>query len=186
MLLDLYGHTMIDSGNPGTIDKTILNALLISSMAASQELAQAFQEKRAFDMHYYDGERYEIYLRKVNAEIVMALLIDLQQTKTPIGSIRLHLKRAVEGIKEIGDRLLATEKNNGPQNIEALLPQGSSEFSNSLDELLFGDEKQKGKISPQTTGDGEKINEKQASSQYISLNDAIQQGIIKIDPSEQK
>ena len=140
MLLDLSGHTMIDSGDPGAIDKAVLNALLISSMAASNELAQAFNEKRAFDMHYYDGERYEIYLRKVNSEIIMALLIDLKQTQIPMGGIRLHLKRAVERIKEVSEKLLADEKDKSA-SLQSLTPQESSEFSDSLDDLLFGDEK---------------------------------------------
>lgn len=140
MLLDLSGHTMIDSGDPGAIDKTVLNALLISSMAASHELAQAFNEKRAFDMHYYDGERYEIYLRKVSSEIIMALLIDLQQTQIPMGGIRLHLKRAVERIKAVSEQLL-TDKKEKKENIKALTQEETSKFSDSLDDLLFGNEK---------------------------------------------
>ena len=143
LLLNLYNHTMIDSGDPGGIDKTILNPVLISSMAASHELAQVFNEKYAFDVHYYAGERYEIYLRRVNAEIIMALLIDLQQTNISMGGVRLHLKRAVESIKQISEQLLAMEKDEDIEKVEPT-PQETSQFSNSLDDLLFGDEKPAG------------------------------------------
>lgn len=177
MLLDLYGHTMSDSGDPGSIDKTILNSLLISSMAASHELAHALHEKRAFDMHYYDGERYEIYLRKVNAEIMLALLIDLQQTNIPIGGIRLHLKRAVESVKQISDQLLASDKRNDGEDIELLMAQqGSSNFFNSLDDLFVSDE-----ISAKAPSHSNVMDEKPLQ-EYLSLDEAIRQGLIKTDP----
>lgn len=182
MLLDLYGHTMSDSGDPGNIDKTVLNSLLISSMAASHELAHALHEKRAFDMHYYDGDRYEIYLRKVNAEIMLALLIDLRQTNIPIGGIRLHLKRAVESVKQISDQLLASDKRNDSENIELIMAQqGSSNFFNSLDDLFIQDET----LAPTSSSLVNTLDEK-PHTEYLSLDEAIRQGLIKTDSESEK
>jgi CheY-like chemotaxis protein/predicted regulator of Ras-like GTPase activity (Roadblock/LC7/MglB family) len=143
MLFYMHSPTIIDSGETGAVDKTILNASLLSSMTASNELAQAFNAKRAFDMHYYDGDRYEIHLRKVNAEIVLALLIDLRETQMQIGGIRLYLKRAVESIRQISDQLLAAEKGKSrQQDIESVLGESDApDFFNALDDLLFSDEK---------------------------------------------
>lgn len=181
MLFYLHRSTVIDSGEPGGIDKTILNASLISSMTASNELAQAFNEKRAFDMHYYDGDRYEIHLRKVNAEIVLALLIDLRQTQIQIGGIRLFLKRAVESIRQISDQLLASEKGrDGQQDLEAMLVQDDApEFFNALDDLLFSDEKPAASRLPEQ-------NTEKPARDYFSLDEAIRQGLIKIDPTNEK
>jgi CheY-like chemotaxis protein len=100
MLLDMDGHTLIDRGDPGAVEHSMLNSLLCSSMTTSGELERAFKDRHAFDTLHYNGDRYEIYLRKVNERSLLALLLDLDQTSARMGAVRIYLKRAVAQIRE--------------------------------------------------------------------------------------
>ncbi len=100
MLLDMNGHMLIDRGDPGAVERSMLNSLLCTGMTTSGELERAFKERHAFDTLHYNGERYEIYLRRVNDRSLLALLLDLNQTSAKMGGVRIYLKRAVAEIRE--------------------------------------------------------------------------------------
>ncbi len=100
MLLDMSGHTLIDRGDPGAVERSMLNSLLCNSMTTSGELERAFKERHAFDTLHYNGDRYEIYLRRVNDRSLLALLLDLDQTSARMGAVRIYLKRAVAEIRD--------------------------------------------------------------------------------------
>ncbi len=100
MLLDMNGHTLIDLGDPGAVERSMLNSLLCNSMTTSGELERAFKERHAFDTLHYNGDRYEIYLRRVNDRSLLGLLLDLNQTSAKMGAVRIYLKRAVLEIRE--------------------------------------------------------------------------------------
>lgn len=138
MLVDLNGYTLLDSGNPGSIDQTALNALLCNSMAASNELVHMLKERQSLDLHYHDGDQFQIYTVKVNENTLLSLLF--YGTSTRIGSVWLYLKRTAEGLRD----QLAAEKASQPaatapkQSKAALADNFSASLERALDETLFG------------------------------------------------
>jgi CheY-like chemotaxis protein len=133
MLLDMSGHTLIDRGDPGAVERSMLNSLLCNSMTTSGELERAFKERHAFDTLHYDGDRYEIYLRRVNDRSLLALLLDLNQTSAKMGAVRIYLKRAVAEIRE----QTGFFENSAPSQEPVQL---GSDFGRLLDAMLDGSE----------------------------------------------
>ena len=135
MLLDLNGHVLVDNGQPSTVNKSLINALLCNSMAAATEVANAFNEPKPFDLHYYDGENYEIYCRKIDGQMFLALIIDLHANKARMGSVWLSLKQAVANIREETEEL---DKLN-EQSTEMLDDSFNENLEAALSDALFSD-----------------------------------------------
>ncbi len=129
MLLDMDGHTLSDRGDPGAVERTMLNSLLCNSMTTSCELERAFKDRHAFDTLHYNGDRYEIYLRKVNDRSLLALLLDLDQTSARMGAVRIYLKRAVAQIREQKGFFESSPPPQEPVKV-------GSDFGRLLDALL--------------------------------------------------
>lgn len=135
MLIDNNGHVMVDSGEPGQINKAILNALLCNSMAAASEVATAFNEPKSFDLHYYDGENSEIYCRKINESLFLALIVDLHRTQARMGTVWHSLKQAVQNI-----RAQTAELERMEANADDLMNDSFGDnLSAALSEALFSD-----------------------------------------------
>ncbi len=133
MLLDMNGHTLIDRGDPGAVEGSLLNALLCSSMNTSGELERAFKERHEFDTLHYDGERYEIYLRKVSDKSLLAVLLDLNRTNIRTGAVRLYLKLTVDHIREYTGFLESAARGLEPIHM-------GNDLGRLLDHLLDEDE----------------------------------------------
>lgn len=131
MLLDLSGHTLVDDGNPGVVDQSVLNALLCHSMAAANELARAFNESRALDLHYHDGEQYQIYSAKINDHLFLTLIFDTRTTSPRIGNVWLYLKRTAETI-----RLQVNQLPNASASTHMLNSTQSQSLNQELDDIL--------------------------------------------------
>ncbi len=189
MLLDIDGHTLSDRGDPGAVERSMLNSLLCNSITTTCELERAFKDRHAFDTLHYNGDRYEIYLRKVNDRSLLALLLDLDQTSARMGAVRIYLKRAVAQIREQKGFFESATPQKVPIRV-------GSEFGHLLDALL--DDKpdaQPGKVSSAPTVSAtppamapsvntrvtpERPGPTQAArdDEAISLEEAIRRGII--------
>jgi len=134
MLIDNNSNVMVDSGTPGQIDNAIMNALLCNSMAAASEVANAFNEPKSFDLHYYDGENYEIYCRKINDDMFLALVVDLHRTQARMGTVWHVLKQTVQDIREQHEEL----SRMGDRSLEMMHDSFGENVSDALGDALFG------------------------------------------------
>ncbi len=196
MLLDMNGHTLIDRGDPGAVERSMLNSLLCNSMNMSGELERAFKERHAFDTLHYNGERYEIYLRRVNDRSLLALLLDLDQSNAQIGAVRIYLKRAVEEIREqsgffensappqepihmgsdLGRLLDAMlDETNGIPSVSFTAPPASSASADAG--ARFASEAPKG-VEPNGS-ERDRSSGDAGNDETVSLEEAIRRGILK-------
>jgi CheY-like chemotaxis protein len=170
MLLDLSGNILVQSGNAGEIEQAVLHALFSNSMAASAALANAFKESRPFDLHYYDGEKYEIYLRKVTEHAFLALVLDLHSSTARMGAVWLYLKRTVDAIRTQVGKLpvLSVSAPMRPVRAPAL-----ANLDQQMDDDLFGDQAQGSEpraVPPQVTPSD--------AEEQFGLQEAIRRGIL--------
>jgi len=117
IVLAANGQTLAESGNPGRVERAALNALLCSGMAASGEIARAFSEPHAYDLHYFDGQHSEIYVRKLNENVLLALILELHADSPRMGAVWLALKRTLERVREKASRYEAQLSARLPADI---------------------------------------------------------------------
>lgn len=193
MLLDMNGHTLIDRGDPGAVEQCMLNSLLCNSMNTSGELERAFKERHAFDTLHYNGDRYEIYLRRVNDRSLLALLLDLDRTSARMGAVRIYLKRAVAEMRE---QTGFFENAAPPQEpirmgsdlghlLDAMLDEGNSASSSPAASLVTSAAPAAPLATDASTTAESNLSYTPCSSgsvvndEAISLDEAIRRGILK-------
>ncbi len=140
------GQTLAESGDPGRVERQALNALLCGGMAASGEIARAFAEPRPYDLHFFDGQHSEIYVRKLNENVLLALVLELHPDSPRMGLVWLALKRVLERVREraahyeaqISARLpadLAQSIRKGlPEEMDRVLGPAALPYSASTDD----------------------------------------------------
>lgn len=101
-LVDLEGRSLVESGDLGDVDKDALKQFLSGSFRHSRELARAFLEPQAFDLHYY-GKRHEIFCHQVGDSSFLVLVIDRESSTVRAGGVLLYLKRTIDALgQELG------------------------------------------------------------------------------------
>lgn len=123
-LMAVNGQPLVESGDPGAVDRSVLNALFCNSMAASGEIARAFQETTAFDLHYFDGEHIEIYMRKVNENALLAVVLGLDGNPPRMGTVWLSLKRALERARPRAAEYVARAASESARGLDSSLRDG--------------------------------------------------------------
>jgi predicted regulator of Ras-like GTPase activity (Roadblock/LC7/MglB family) len=107
-LIDKSGRLLAVAGAPGEIDTTTLASLTAGSVAATTGLAQLLGE-REFIALVHEGERESLHVTLVGDEAILVVLFDRQ---TPLGLVRLRVRRAGEELA--GVLAAAGSRSSGP------------------------------------------------------------------------
>ena len=99
LLADWSGQIIVECGERHDAYSDVLLALLGNSMAAATEVARLLHEENGFDLHYHEGNHFEIYSAMVNETIYLALLFDRRLVGSRIGLVSLYMRRAIEDLR---------------------------------------------------------------------------------------
>ncbi len=129
LLSDLYGNVLVQSGYAWDVDINALNALLGNGMAAHLELAHLLGERSAFELHFHEGENFDVYAALVSNETLISLLFTKKGKSNPVGLVWFCLKRVIEALRDLVPQTFAVQQPpsvldlKGSGNIESILEQ---------------------------------------------------------------
>ncbi len=131
VLPDWSGQLLVECGRRVESQTDVLFALLGNSMAAATEVALLLNEANGFDLHYHEGQLYEVYAAMVSNTIFVALLFDRRMAGSRIGLASLYMRRAIEELRSLLSTALV-----GPGDALGLGLGFGSEVGNALDEAF--------------------------------------------------
>ncbi len=99
LLPDWSGQLIVECGERCESYSDALLALLGNSMAAATEVARLLQEENGFDLHYHEGNHFEMYSAMVSETIYLALLFDRRLNGSRIGLVSLYMRRAIDDLR---------------------------------------------------------------------------------------
>ena len=102
LLIDRTGQLISSLGTPPDFDVTSFASLCAADFEANTQLARLIGE-RDFTTLYHQGTDESMYLSRVDARVIVAVLFDRHTT---LGLVRLRVKRAVDHLAPIMGRLL--------------------------------------------------------------------------------
>lgn len=101
ILIDRTGQLITQCGPDVEFDLTSFASLCAADFEANYQLARLIGEKD-FSTLFHQGARDSMYLAKINRGVVLVVLFNKETT---LGMVRLRVKRAVEELDAIIERL---------------------------------------------------------------------------------
>lgn len=98
ILADVTGQLIAERGQVSAMNTQVLSALAAGELAATHELARLVGERARFKLLLHEGEHQSVYLSDVGEQLILVIVFD---NDTPIGLVRMVLKRAVEDLAPI-------------------------------------------------------------------------------------
>ena len=130
MLHDVSGQLLTDCGWHGDFDINMFLALLGNQLSASNAVVHLLRDEGAFDLHYHEGQNYEMYTVRISDQVFLTLILERRTNVAGhVGMVWLSLRRAITELRKLLNR--ATIK---PGTAEGKAIQGA--ISDALDEAL--------------------------------------------------
>lgn len=132
-LVDRNGQSIASHGDAEAIDTTSLSSLAAGNVAATEGLARLLGE-REFSVLFHEGERDNIHFSIVARRVILVVIFE---TRTPVGLVRLRVRKATAQFEEVFARIVAKYD----RDLQAA-GMGGSPFVEITDEdidHLFGD-----------------------------------------------
>jgi CheY-like chemotaxis protein len=101
LLLDRSGELLAESGPRGEFDTGAFLAALGNTMVVTNAVSEILGDSSAFDLHFHEGEKYEIYSARVSPQVFLSLLLEREDTNGRIGMVWLYLRRAVTDLRQL-------------------------------------------------------------------------------------
>jgi predicted regulator of Ras-like GTPase activity (Roadblock/LC7/MglB family) len=101
LLIDRTGQLIAQAGSEVNFDVVSFASLCAADFEANFQLAKLIGEKD-FNTLYHQGAKDSMYLGKIAQGVVLVVLFD---KRTTLGLVRLRVKRTMESLGEIVDRL---------------------------------------------------------------------------------
>ncbi len=98
VLVDRLGRVLIDEGATGYLDRERLAVALAPSFARTGQVGELVGG-RAWAMHYYDGERLDLYALSLGLHYFLCLLFE-GSNRAAMGAVAVFGRRAAEQIIE--------------------------------------------------------------------------------------
>lgn len=131
-LVDKNGQLIASVGETYNLDTTSLASLTAGNLAATSGMAQLLGQKD-FSVLFHEGERDNIHISTVGQRIVLVVIFD---QRSSLGLVRLRVRRSVEILTEIFDRIMRKVEAEAGQKIETKSP--FAEITEEDIERLFG------------------------------------------------
>ena len=130
LLLDAAGQLLTDCGWHGDFDINVFLALLGNEMSAANVVAHLLRDEAAFDLHYHEGEKYEMYTVRISDRIFLTMIFERRAGASGrVGLVWLTLRRAITELRTLLNRAMVK-----PGSVERQEIQGA--ISDALDEAL--------------------------------------------------
>jgi predicted regulator of Ras-like GTPase activity (Roadblock/LC7/MglB family) len=101
LLIDRTGQLITNVGTPPDFDVVAFASLCAADFEANNQLAHLIGEKD-FSTLYHQGIDQSMYLARIARDVILVVLFD---KSTTLGLVRLRVKRAVEELSAIVERL---------------------------------------------------------------------------------
>jgi predicted regulator of Ras-like GTPase activity (Roadblock/LC7/MglB family) len=119
LLADRTGRVLIAQGATGYVDQEKLAVMVGASFTHSAEMS-SLVGGNAWAMHYYDGERLDIFSLALGIHYFMCLIFD--GTSRPFGAVNLFGRRAADQIIEMMGEVAYLVKRPEPLPVAAVKP----------------------------------------------------------------
>jgi len=127
ILADITGQLIAERGQTGRMNTQVLSALAAGELAATHELARLVGEEARFKLLLHEGQQHSVYLSDVGEQLILVIVFDVG---TPIGLVRMILKKAVE---ELGPIL---QRANRPAEAQQVNKTLGGDFAQLLESEL--------------------------------------------------
>jgi hypothetical protein len=102
LLLDDSGQLLTDCGWHGDFDINALLALIGNEMSAANAVVDLLRDDAAFDLHFHEGQKYEMYTARITNQIFLTLIFEARQnTSGRVGMVWLTLRRAITELRKL-------------------------------------------------------------------------------------
>ncbi len=135
LLIDRTGQLVTNVGTPPDFDVVAFASLCAADFEANNQLAKLIGEKD-FSTLYHQGVEDSMYLARIARDVILVVLFD---KSTTLGLVRLRVKRAVDELSAIVERLFEKLEY---RNEEYDDPLADAEFTEGIEseiDKLFAD-----------------------------------------------
>jgi len=101
LLADVSGQLITDVGVTEGLDISNLVSLLAGGFVSTREMARYLGEKEGMNLHFHEGELFDIYAANVGNDLFLILLFDRSVQTSRIGMVWLYTKRAISELVKI-------------------------------------------------------------------------------------
>lgn len=101
LVVERSGQFIAGHGDVDRLDTTSLASLAAGSVAATHGLAELIGET-AFPSSFHEGEREHLHLSMIADRAILVVLFD---ERTNLGVVRLRLRKSLEQLKELFERM---------------------------------------------------------------------------------
>ena len=96
LLADRAGHVLVEEGATGQVNPPVLAGLLGPAFASVAEIGPLLG-RRTWTMHYYDGDRVDVFALALGLHHFMCLIVD-SSNRGAMGSVTVFGRRAADRI----------------------------------------------------------------------------------------
>jgi CheY-like chemotaxis protein len=98
LLADLAGQVVSEVGITEGLDTGTFIPLIADGFATTFKLAQYLQDRKAFNLNFYEGKSYDIYSTSVGDNLFLTLVFDRRKQPSRIGMVWLYAKRTIQDL----------------------------------------------------------------------------------------
>jgi CheY-like chemotaxis protein len=98
ILADVQGHIVSEVGISQGLETGTLIPLVASSLTGVSGIAQYLQDQETFNLHFYEGKKYDIYSTSVGDDLFLTLIFDRSKQPSRIGMVWLYVKRTTQDL----------------------------------------------------------------------------------------
>lgn len=135
LLIDRTGQLITNAGTAPEFDVVAFASLCAADFEANSQLAKLIGEKD-FSTLYHQGVEESMYLSKISRDVILVVLFD---KSTTLGLVRLRVKRAVDELSTIFDRLFEKLEYRNEEYDEPLVDSDFTEGVEAEIDNLFAD-----------------------------------------------
>ncbi|MCI0475134.1 MAG: hypothetical protein L0Y55_02705 [Anaerolineales bacterium] len=101
LLLDDSGQLLTDCGWHGDFDINAFLALVGNEMSAANAVVHLLRDDAAFDLHFHEGQKYEMYTARITDQIFLTLIFESRLNASGrVGMVWLTLRRAIAELRK--------------------------------------------------------------------------------------
>ena len=119
-LADAGGQIVAKIGQVPSLDLQALAAVVTGRFAVTFEMARLLGSSGAYELNFYEGERYDVYSASVGDTLILTSVFDRRVQLSELGGVWHHTKRTINDLL-IMQAIESTSA--GPSNVAAEAPQ---------------------------------------------------------------
>ncbi|MCX7840077.1 MAG: hypothetical protein N2559_11570, partial [Anaerolineae bacterium] len=128
LLMDDAGELLTDCGWRGDFDINAFLALVSNEMSAANAVVHLLRDDAAFDLHYHEGQKYEMYTVRISDQVFLTLIFESRQaTSGRVGMVWLTLRRTIAELRKLLQRAIikpgSAENHEMHRTVSAVLDE---------------------------------------------------------------